>query len=534
MTVETFSKENHTLTRRRFLVAAGSAAALVALPRSINAAIAKPPLPSAALFTLGVASGDPTPDGVVLWTRLAPDPLNGGGMPDRSVDVTWEVARDEDMRRIVKRGVEVARAKGAHAVHTDVRGLDAGREYWYRFRVAGQESPVGRTVTAPAEHIRDTQLRFAFASCQDWQNGYWPAHRHLAEEGLDLVLHLGDYIYEYGPEAKTRPGSPPARVHDGPEVFGLESYRNRHALYKTDPALQAAHARAPWIVTWDDHEVENNYADDTPEETTLPPGNFSERRANAFRAYYEHMPLRRSASPDGDSLRLYRRLAWGALADFNVLDTRQYRTDQPCGDGLQNCAGRFDPDATMTGEKQERWLLNGLRKSRARWNVLAQQTIFAEVDFNPAPGSAGPAGLFNVDQWDGYVAQRRRISEFLAAERPSNPIVLTGDIHSSWANEIKLDYDNPASPTVAAEFVGTSISSDFPAAFIAPVQAALPDNPHIKFFDGLNRGYVRCEVDKDAWRTDFRAVATVDVPDAPVSTVRSFVVEDGVPGLQAV
>ena len=174
----------------------------------------------------------------------------------------------------------------------------------------------------------------------------------------------------------------------------------------------------------------------------------------------------------------------------------------------------------------------GLDSSRARWNVLAQQTIFAEVDFNPIPGSVGPAGLFNVDQWDGYVAQRRRISQFLADRKPSNPVVITGDIHSSWANDVKLDYDNPASATVASEFVGTSITSDFPAAFIAPVNAALADNPHIRFFDGLNRGYVRCSVTPDEWRTDFRAVATVDAPDAPAFTLRSFVVENGEPGVK--
>jgi alkaline phosphatase D len=520
------------LTRGRFLAAAGAAAAVFVTPRALRAPAAFAAVPfDLPLFTLGVASGDPTPRGVVLWTRLAPDPLHGGGMPARKVEVRWEVAVDDGLRRIVRRGSQEAKPARGHAVHAEVFGLEPDREYWYRFLAGGQESPVGRTRTAPAAGVLAQRLRLAFVSCQDWQNGYWSAYRRLAEEELDLILHLGDYVYEYGPEAKTRPGSPPDRVHEGPEVFSLESYRNRHALYKTDPALQAAHAAAPWIVTWDDHEVENNYADGIPESGSSPPGDFATRRANAFRAYYEHMPLRGSL-PTGPNLQLYRRLAWGALAELNVLDTRQYRTDQPCGDGLANCAGRLDPAQTMTGAAQEGWLLDGLAASRARWNVLAQQTIFAEVDFNPAPGSAGPAGLFNVDQWDGYVAQRRRISEFLAARKPANPIVLSGDIHSSWANDLKLDYDDPASPTLGAELVGTSISSDFPAQFIAPVQAALADNPHIRFFDGLHRGYVRCEVTPATWRADFRAVATVDAPDAPVSTLRSFVVENGVPGLQ--
>mgnify|MGYP002336029826 CR=1 FL=1 len=515
------------ITRRRFVVAAGGAIVAATTPRLLNPAIAKAAPPwSEELFTLGVASGDPSADGVVLWTRLAPEPLFGGGMPDRPVAVRWELALDESMRRIVRRGVEHARPELAHSVHVELEGLDPGREYFYRFVAGPQQSPVGRAVTAPAGGVDG--LRFAFVSCQDWQNGYYPAYRALVDDDLDLVVHLGDYIYEYGPEGKSRPGSPPARVHEGPEVFSLESYRNRHALYRTDVALQAAHARAPWLVVWDDHEVENNYAGDIPEEGTSPPGDFRARRANAYQAYYEHMPLRRAGYP-----RLYRSVDWGTLARFHVLDTRQYRTDQPCGDGLANCAGRFDPAATQTGDAQEAWLLQSLDSSPAQWNVLAQQTIFAEVDFNPAPGSAGPAGLFNVDQWDGYVAQRRRLTQYLAERRPSNPVVITGDIHSSWANDVKLDYDDPASPTVASEFVGTSVSSDFPAVYIAPVQAALTDNPHVKFFDGLYRGYVRCALSGSEWRTDFRAVATVDTPESPAFTLRSFVVEAGEPGVIA-
>ena len=520
------------ITRRRFVVAAGALVAAGATPRILNPAVAKAAPPwSASLFTLGVASGDPTADSVILWTRLAPDPLAGGGMPSRPVSVRWQVARDEAMHHVVRRGVAHARPEFAHSVHVDVKGLEPGREYFYRFVAGPQESPVGRTRTTPHERSSE-ELNFAFVSCQDWQNGYYSAFRRLAAEDVDFIVHLGDYIYEYGPEGKVRPGSPPARVHDGPEVFSLESYRNRHALYKTDTALQAAHAAAPWVLTWDDHEVENNYAGQIPEEDSSPPGDFAVRSANAIRAYYEHQPVRSSSLLAKSGPRLYRTIDWGRLAQFHVLDTRQYRTDQPCGDGLKNCDGRFDPGATMTGADQERWLLRGLDRSPARWNVLAQQTIFAEVDFNPAPGSVGPAGLFNVDQWDGYVAQRRRISQFLADRKPSNPVVITGDIHSSWANDVKLDYDNPASPTVASEFVGTSISSDFPAVFIAPVNAALVDNPHIKFFDGEFRGYVLCSVTPERWRTDFRAVASVDAPDAPVSTLRSFVVENGEPGVK--
>ncbi len=407
-------------------------------------------------------------------------------------------------------------------MHVPVQGLEPDRWYWYRFRAGGQRSRIGRTRTAPARNASPERLRFAFVSCQDWQGGYFPALRHLAEEDLDLVVHLGDYIYEYG-------ANPAAvRQHDDGEVGSLVSYRNRHALYKTDVALQDAHANFPFIVTWDDHEVENNYADGIDENGTSPEV-FLERRTNAYQAYYEHLPLRRSSLPDGPSLQIYRRQSFGRLAEFNILDTRQYRTDQPCGDGLQpRCAAAFAPEATMTGAEQEEWLLDGLADSRARWNVIAQQTILFEMDF-----AAGPPRVFNMDQWDGYVAARARLLDFLRDERPSNPVVITGDIHSSWAADLKADFAQPESETVGVEFVGTSISSDFPAQFIAPVRAALPENPHVKFFDGAFRGYVVCDLDESRWQTDFRAVSTVRSPDAGISTLASFVVEDGRPGVQA-
>ncbi|MBG1267819.1 alkaline phosphatase D family protein [Nostoc sp. WHI] len=511
---------SNQIKRRSFLLGTGFLTGL-AVTSQLYPALAKSRF-SNYPFSLGVASGDPLPDGVVLWTRLAPDPLNGGGMPLRNVVVQWQVALDENMRKVVQRGKVLATPELGHSVHVDVRGLEPERWYWYQFKVGNEVSPIGRTRTAGAFFSYTKQLNFAFVSCQDWQNGYYTAYRHLADEDLDLVVHLGDYIYEYGPQS----GGP--RQHNSPEILSLADYRNRYALYKGDQNLQAAHANFPWIVTWDDHEVDNNYANLIPEDSQTQEA-FKKRRANAYQAYYEHMPLRKSSLPKGADMLLYRRLTFGNLAEFNVLDTRQYRTNQPCDDGLKpRCAEALNPNATMTGSEQEQWLEKGLDKSRSRWNVIAQQTMLAEYNFNSNPGP----GVFNVDQWDGYVAARNRLLNFLNQRQPSNPVVITGDIHSSWVHDLKLDFTNPNSATVGTEFVGTSITSDFPIQFIAPVQAALPKNPHTKFFDGAFRGYVRCNLTPQRWQSDYRVVSSIIDLNASVRTLASFVVENGQPGAQ--
>jgi alkaline phosphatase D len=469
-------------------------------------------------FTLGVASGDPTPESVVIWTRLAPDPTNGGGMPPLPVLVLWRIADDPRITRIVQYGTTIAWPGVAHAVHVDVTGLSPDRWYYYQFAAGSAESPVGRTRTLPARGAHVDRFRFAFVSCQDWQHGFYSAYRNLAREDIDLVVHLGDYIYEGGPQ-------PGPRQHIGAEVQSLADYRNRYALYKTDPHLQAAHAAFPFFVVPDDHEVENNYAGAHPQDRT-DPAQFLIRRANAYRAYYEHMPLRVQAFPIGPWMRLYRRMTVGDLLQVNALDTRQFRSDQPCGDNLQfPCAAQFASSKTMTGAAQEQWLLEQLDGSIARWNVIAQQTMFAQFDF-----LAGGGQLFNMDQWDGYVAARRRITDFLQLRRPSNPIVLTGDIHSSWVHDLKADFNNPGSAVVGTEFVGTSITSEFPAIAVPFVAAAMADNPHTTFFDGLFRGYVRCTVEPGAWASEFRVVPTILTDAADAFTLASFIVVDGQPG----
>lgn len=472
-------------------------------------------------FTLGVASGDPTADGIVLWTRLAPDPLQGGGMPDRAASVRWELAEDDGFRRIVQRGAADALPDWAHAVHVEVTGLQPARWYWYRFMTGDDVSPTGRTRTAPSGATE--RLRLVISSCQHYENGFYAAHRHLAQEDVDCVFHLGDYIYESNSNPLTR-----ARAHGTSEPRTLAEYRNRYALYKTDPNLQAAHAAFPWVVTWDDHEVDNNYVDAASADGESP-ATFLLRRAAAYRAYYEHMPLRRATIPTGPDALLYRQLQFGSLARVHVLDTRQYRSDQACGDGRKApCAEWSDPSRTVMGAAQERWLESGLAGTTT-WQVLAQQVMMGKFDLMPGPGE-----MYPMDVWSGYPAARDRLTHAVAQRDLRNVVVLTGDIHSSWANDILRDFTDHRSPVVMSEFVTTSITSGGDGADAWPQWAMLAaDNPWLKFHHA-RRGYVRCEVTPEQWRADYRALPYVSNPDAPIATVASFLTEHGTPGVQRV
>jgi len=516
------------MDRRSFLLATGKVAAL-SVGLTIAGALQGPavvgaqaqPLFNNNPFTLGVASGDPLPDGVVLWTRLAPDPLNGGGMPDYDVPVKWEVATDKEFRDVVQHGIEFARHQLAHSVHVEVEGLEPNQVYYYRFKVGSEISQVGRTKTLPPYGTDVAKMTFAFASCQSYEEGYYTAYKRMAEEDLDLVFHLGDYIYEYGP-ATGRP-----RIHNSPEIVTLEDYRNRYALYKSDVDLRAAHAAFPWVVAMDDHEVENNHAGPIPEKNQ-PLEPFILRRAAAYQAYYEHMPLRRTSFPNGTSMQLYRRLTFGNLAQFNVLDTRQYRDDQANGDGAKAPnAESMDPKRTLIGEEQERWLLEGLGNSTAKWNVIPQQVFFAKRDFQSGDGE-----LLSMDAWDGYSANRDRIINYITEHGVRNVVVLTGDVHANWANEIKADFADPNSPVIGVEFAGTSITSGGDGAdTTSNTEKYLAENPHIKFHN-TQRGYVRCTLTPDHFQADYRVLPYVSRPGAPISTRASFLVEDGKPGLQ--
>ncbi|MGX1269622.1 alkaline phosphatase D family protein [Streptomyces phaeoluteigriseus] len=522
--------------RRRFLTVTGAAAALafaVNLPAAGTAAAAEldPARITDDPFTLGVASGDPLPDSVLLWTRLAPAPYQpDGGLPAERVAVRWELAHDEDFRRVVRRGTVTAHPEFHHTVHVEVPHLAPDRVFHYRFRVGDWTSRTGRTRTAPVSRARVSQLKLAAVSCQAYADGYYTPYGHLAQDDVDVVFHLGDYLYEYAVNSVGNYRNYTDRTL--PAVFNretvtLEDYRLRYALYKSDPDLMAAHAAHPFVVTWDDHETENNYADDTPE-NGVPPEEFLLRRASAYRAYWENQPLRRPQRPDGPDMRLYRRLHWGDLAQFDILDTRQYRSDQAYGDGAQLPGPDIDdPTRTMTGATQERWLLDGWQASRARWNVVPQQVTFSQrkLDLNPV-------AKLSMDAWDGYRASRRRVLDGARAAGVDNLMVLTGDVHVGYAFDIKDDFDDPASRTLGTEIVATSVSSgrdgsDKPANWTTYTTA----NPHMRFYNG-RRGYVTVDLGRELARADFKTVPYVTRPGAPVTTAASFVTEVGDQGLK--
>jgi alkaline phosphatase D len=514
------------MNRRSFLAGTASFAAAAMLSTRARGAVTARPRMSGYPFSLGIASGDPLPDGVVLWTRLAPKPLEpDGGMGTEPVRVDWQVASDEGMRRIVRRGTATANVDWAHSVHVEVDGLEPDRWYWYQFKAGPDVSAVGRTRTTPRAGAQPDRLRFAFASCQRYEDGYFTAHEHLAREDVDLIVHLGDYIYE----GNTRKKDVPARIFPAEDCATLEDYRLRYGRYKADPALQAAHARAPWIVTWDDHEVCNDYAGERDEHPDrFPHDAFLRRRAAAYQAYFEHQPLRRTALPHGPDMLLYRRLEFGRLVSFHVLDTRQYRTLQPQG-GHEKPPSPvlLDPAGTLMGNRQREWLFEGLERSPATWNALAQQVLFARVDRAP-----GPEVAYSMDKWSGYEFERRRLLRHFHDARVRNPVVLSGDIHCNWANELIADFDHLDSASVATEFVGTSITSGYDGGEKTPTSdAMLAENPFVKFFNN-ERGYVCCDVTPEAWHTEYRTVPYVTRPGAPLQTRARFRVESGRPRLE--
>lgn len=480
-------------------------------------------------FTLGIASGDPTPDGIVLWTRLAPSPSEPERLGQRALAVGWRVATDPRMRHVVQRGLALAPAELAHSVHVEVDGLRPGRDYFYQFDAGGEESTIGHFRTAPRAHECASALRFAFVTCQDWPSGYYTAYRDMAQQDLDLVLHLGDYTYEYEIGSSKRGGLVPEGFTE--ETVDLRTYRLRHALYKLDPDLQAAHARFPFAVVWDDHEVQNDYSGLAPEYGSPSP-EFTTRRSAAYQAYYEHMPIRASVArlPNAE-LEIYRRLSYGGLLEITMLDDRQYRSDNPCGDGESlRCEAAQSGEYTMLGREQARWLNEGFRRSRARWNVVGQQLLLAELEHLPYQDER-----YWNDAWDGYPLARQRLLTNVVESGLRNPVFLTGDWHSTFVNDLKLDFKDPSSPTIATELVTPAITTGGDDTPYGPYYAPMvPYNPHIKYYEGDRRGYFTATVSEQRMQLDLRFVTSVESPDGVGYAERSWVIEDGVPGAQAV
>jgi alkaline phosphatase D len=513
--------------RRTFLLDAARLTAAAAGATAFNAAAA-----TAYPFSLGVASGSPLPHSVILWTRILPDPLDAASVPALALTVRWEVAEDEAFRKVVAKGSAVALPELAHSVHVDAGGLRPERWYWYRFMLGDAISPVGRTRTAPAADALPAKLKLAVASCQHWEFGHYAAHRHIAAAAPDLVAFLGDYIYEWGPYQLRHP----QRAVRSDESFTLAQYRARYAQYKSDRDLQAAHLAAPWIVTWDDHEVANDYAGDVDERLS---SDFAARRAAAYQAFYEHMPLRLPSPQAGrfGTLRMYQRYDWGRLARFHVLDDRQYRSPLPCpkpGRGGSNvvlarsCEALRDPRRTMLGSEQEAWLAQGLSASRAHWNILAQQTPMAQS--SGVPVQSPEDGRFWTDGWDGYPLARRRLLDTLVKSGARNPLVLAGDVHTFYASELRRDFARPvskANPVIAAELCGTSVTSSSRPQ--ARTQENVERNPHMLYGRSDRRGYMLIDLTPQAASTRFMALDDVHDAASSQTQVAAFVVRDRSP-----
>jgi alkaline phosphatase D len=513
------------LNRRHFLGTA--AASLVAAPAIVRAQSLWRHYP----FSLGVASGDPSPDGFVIWTRIAPEPLEPhGGMGMGVMPVNWVVASDENFRNIVAKGQATARPEVAHTVHVEVAGLQPDRPYFYRFEAGGEESIRGRARTLPLASAAPQQLRFGVAGCQHYEAGYYTAYRYLSQEDLAFVFHFGDYIYEYRGDAIgagwNGEVSVPVRQHAGDMLMSLDDYRRRYAQYKSDADLQRAHAAHAFFSTFDDHEVRNNWAADIDDEDRTPPEIFRFRKQAALQAWYEHMPVRRAQLPNGSAVQMYRSARYGSLAELDFLDTRQFRTNQPCDDGYKvACPDVSSPRAHMIDAEEEAWLTRNLKRDDAQWNVVAQQVMMMSLDRRD-PDEA-PGKLLNVDSWAGYEAQRRRL---LASMRGlDNVVVLTGDEHRNFAGLLH-DGERP----VAVEFVSTSISSDGDGQDVPPGAATwLSNNPQLKFIND-QRGYLICDVTPDEYRTNFMVVDKVSTQDGKLSKRATLAVTRGEPALRPV
>ena len=468
-------------------------------------------------FTLGVASGDPTDQSVILWTRLAIDSLNGGGMPAKDIEVLWEVSSTDAFDDIVSSGLVTAEERFGHAVHIDVPLSTGESIVFYRFRIGDYVSPIGKTrLSSPSGST--TPIKVAAVSCQNYTDGFYNAYADLVEQSPDLVTFLGDYIYESGVgtlDATT------VRLHNSDEIKDLVAYRNRYALYRSDPLLQAAHAECPWVITWDDHEVENNYANLTPQDSADAEGHAA-RRAAAYQAWWEHMPVRLSP-PTDESLTIYRQFSWGDLLNLLVVDGRQYRDDQACGDAVLStqpaCDEALDPARTMLGAEQEKWFSENINDTTKVWNVMANQTVMTDIRLG--------AAVLNYDQWDGYAPDRNRILSDVVDQGVENFVVLTGDIHLAGVGQLTTD-SNPTT-AMGAEFVSTSISSSGNVS--TDTEGLLIALPNIIDAETSHRGYTLHTLTANDWTAEYRIVENNLVEDTSTSVWKTFKVMAGSPAI---
>lgn len=485
-------------------------------------------------FLIGIASGDPDSSSVVLWTRLLASAA-GERLRDGDLPLALDVSLDESFEQIVISTLAEARSAFGHSAHALIDGLAPNTWFYYRFRIGDHTSPTGRTRTLPPAGADAPDFRFGFSSCQNWESGAYGAHRHLAAEDLDLFVWLGDYIYEYGPGNGGVVASTGARLHNSDEVTTLEDYRQRYALYKSDPHLQAHHAARPWLVTWDDHEVDNNHASGVSEDGQDAQA-FHERRSAAYQAWWEHNPVRLSPPAEGEDFIIYRSIDWGNLVSLHMLDGRQFRSPQVTdgepivlpglGDlGIRELGETTrDPAQSMLGSTQREWLEQQVQTSNAVWNVLGNQVYMHGLDAFP-----GEVPAINTDTWDGYFGERQELLGRIGGI-DANLVVLSGDFHSSSAADVRTDPFDLTLPIVATEFMAPAISSTFPESLrgLAPVVLAV--NPQVRHFSPEN-GYMICHVSEELWTTELRLLADVTDEDTEVSTAMTFTVNSGTAGI---
>ncbi len=534
-----FESLNPPSPRRRTVVKAAAATAVLA---GTLAATAPARAATAPAFLHGVASGDPLPDGVLLWTRVTPTPeaTPGSGLgPD--TEVSWTVATDRAFNHVVARGSTVATAASDHTVKADIRGLAPATDYWFRFSAGGTTTPPARTRTAPTTDAAVAGLRFGVVSCANWEAGYFSPYRHLAARGdLDAWLHLGDYIYEYGSgqyanrDTVVRPHAP---AH---EILTLADYRTRHGRYKTDPDLQALHSTAPCVAIWDDHEIANDaWSGGAENHTEGAEGAYAARQAAAKQAYFEWMPVRPAVAGT-----TYRRLRFGKLVDLSLLDLRSFRSQQV---GIGN-GDVDDPDRTLTGRAQLDWLKAGLKSSDATWRLVGNPVMMAPFAIGSLSAEllrplAELLGLpkeglaVNTDQWDGYTDDRRELLAHLRSNAIRNTVFLTGDIHMAWANDIPVNAGTyPLSASAATEFVVTSVSSDnlddivkVPEGTVSALASPLirAANRHVHWVDTDRHGFGVLDITAARAQMDYYVVSDRARPDATASWARSYRTRSG-------